>query len=79
MAAIGDELKFSEKRPAFDSAIGHSSLVNKISITPNHVWSDVSISEVSFNQNSELKTTDVGSTKESTSSIHLSLSKYGVK
>ncbi|MCC5662530.1 hypothetical protein LC653_00925, partial [Nostoc sp. CHAB 5784] len=24
IAVIGDELKFSEKRPAFDSTIGHS-------------------------------------------------------
>lgn len=72
MAATEDELKLSERWAAYDTAIGHSSLVNKITITPNNVWSDVSISKVSSNQNSELETPDVGSTEESTSSIHLS-------
>jgi hypothetical protein len=72
IAATEDELKISEKGTVFDSAIGHSSLINKIPITPNNVWSNVSISEVSFNQNSELETTDVGSTEDSTTSIHLS-------
>jgi hypothetical protein len=72
MAASEDELKLSEKWAVFDTAIGHNGFVNKVTITPNNIWCDVSISEVSFNQNSELETPDVGSTEESTSSIHLS-------
>jgi hypothetical protein len=72
MVATEDELKLSEKGTAFNSTVGHSSIVNEIPITPNNVWSNISISEVSFNQNSELKTTDVWSTEDSTTSIHLS-------
>ncbi|MEO1378361.1 MAG: DNA/RNA non-specific endonuclease, partial [Cyanobacteria bacterium J06635_10] len=72
MAEPGYESKLSDKRTTYGATIGHNNIVDKISITPDHVWSDVSVSEISINKDGIFKTTNnISATEESAASIHM--------